>query len=81
MRPFQLTVPLFFGFAVIFDLYNAINDIITESSFKGPELNSTYINSTFVSEILPDLNSSGTTGAQLGPMALPLNSTNYTNFF
>lgn len=81
MRPFQLAVPLYFGFAVIFDLYNAIHDIITESSPEGPDFNSTHINSTFVNEILPDINGSGTTGAQLEPMALPLNSTNFTNFF
>lgn len=56
MRLFQLAVPLYFGFAVIFDLYNAIHDIITESSSKGPDYNSTHINSTFVSETLNSTN-------------------------
>ncbi|CAC5371967.1 unnamed protein product [Mytilus coruscus] len=41
MRPLQLLIPLYFGFAVVYDLYSAISDIIQESS--SGKINSTPV--------------------------------------
>lgn len=51
MRPLQWIIPLYFGFAVVFDLYNTIGDIINESSPQGLSVNSTHHNRTSIPQL------------------------------
>lgn len=71
MRPLQYTVPLYFGFAVVYDIYNAVRDIIQEHSLEGgTHTNSTHMNST-ISHLLN----------HIGTTHLPWNATNLTTLF
>ncbi|XP_076096184.1 uncharacterized protein LOC143067063 isoform X3 [Mytilus galloprovincialis] len=79
MRPLQLLIPLYFGFAVVYDLYNAISDIILESS--PATINSTQLNNSVIEKVTQILNSLDTTSSSVQPSTLPLNSTNFTNIF
>ncbi|VDI35208.1 Hypothetical predicted protein [Mytilus galloprovincialis] len=79
MRPLQLLIPLYFGFAVVYDLYSAINDIILESS--PATINSTQLNNSVIEKVTQILNSLDTTSSSVQPSTLPLNSTNFTNVF
>lgn len=79
MRPLQLLIPLYFGFAVVYDLYSAISDIILESS--QATINSTQLNDSVIEKVTQILNSLDTTSSSVQPSTLPLNSTNFTNVF
>lgn len=79
MRPLQLLIPLYFGFAVVYDLYSAISDIILESS--PATINSTQLNNSVIEKVTQILNSLDTTSSSVQPSTLPLNSTNFTNVF
>ncbi|XP_071165678.1 uncharacterized protein [Mytilus edulis] len=79
MRPLQLLIPLYFGFAVVYDLYSAISDIILESS--PARINSTQLNNSVIEKVTQILNSLDTTSSSVQPSTLPLNSTNFTNVF
>lgn len=81
MRPLQLLIPLYFGFAVVYDLYSAISDIIQESS--SGKINSTQLNNSVIEKVTQIFNSHDTTSTDrsLQPTTLPLNSTNFTNVF
>ncbi|XP_063430927.1 uncharacterized protein LOC134712874 [Mytilus trossulus] len=79
MRPLQLLIPLYFGFAVVYDVYSAISDIIQESS--PTTINSTQLNNSVIEKVTQILNSLDTTSSSLQSSTLPFNSTNFTDVF